>query len=57
LVYCVEVATDADPKAGDDAKSAKFYNLKDMLLEKDNFAFDHYDILNELIEKKLKGLY
>ena len=45
FVYEVKVDESAKPKAGDDAATAKFYDLKEMLSQKDKFAFDHYEIL------------
>ena len=45
VVYEVQVAEDAKPKAGDDAATAKFYNLLDIIKMKGKFAFDHYEIL------------
>lgn len=57
IVYVVEVSEDAIPKAGDDASAASFYDLKDILALKDKLAFDHHEILEELIEKKLKNVY
>lgn len=55
LVYIVEVSPDAIPKAGDDAASAKFYDLADIIKAKDRLAFDHKEIIEELIEKKFKN--
>ena len=58
IVYIVNVDPDSKPKGGDDAKDAKFYDLKSIIeKEKDNMSFDHYSIIEELVEKKLKGLY
>ena len=58
IVYIVNVDPDSKPKGGDDAKDAKFYDLKNIIeKEKDNMSFDHYSIIEELVEKKLKGLY
>ena len=58
IVYIVNVDPDAKPKGGDDAKDAKFYDLKSIIeKEKDNMSFDHYSIFEELIEKKFKDLY
>ena len=54
IVYIVNVDPDANPKGGDDAKDAKFYNLKDIIQnQKNNMSFDHYSIIEELVEKKL----
>lgn len=53
MVYVVQVAPDHSPKAGDDAETARFYDLNEILKSKDQLAFDHMEILEELIEKKL----
>ena len=54
IVYIGNVDPDANPKGGDDAKDAKFYNLKDIIQnQKNNMSFDHYSIIEELVEKKL----
>ncbi len=57
LVYLVEVDEDAIPKGGDDAKEATFYDLREILKKKEDLAFDHYEIIQELIQKKLKNDY
>ena len=58
IVYTVNVDPDAKPKGGDDAKDAQFYDLKSIIQnEKDNMSFDHYSIIEELVEKKFKDLY
>ena len=58
IVYLVNVDPDAQPKGGDDAKDAKFYDLKDIIkTQKDNMAFDHFSIIEELVQKKFKDLY
>mmetsp|Transcript_27124 Transcript_27124/g.23991 ORF Transcript_27124/g.23991 Transcript_27124/m.23991 type:complete len:167 (+) Transcript_27124:30-530(+) len=57
IVYSVTVDPDAGYKAGDDAATAEWYNLKEIVdskVEKD-FAFDHHSILSEYIDKKLTG--
>ena len=46
------VKDNALPKAGDDAATAKFYDLDKMMKLKDKFAFDHYEIL-ELVYNKV----
>ena len=54
IVYIVNVDPDAEPKGGDDAKDAKFYDLKDIIQTKRNeMSFDHYNIIEELVQKKL----
>ena len=58
IVYIVNVDPDAKPKGGDDAKDAKFYELKNIIeKEKNNMSFDHYSIIEELVQKKFKDLY
>ena len=58
IIYTVNVDPESQPKGGDDAKEAKFYDLKDIIENKKNqIAFDHYGVIEELIEKKFKGLY
>ena len=58
IVFLVNVDPDAQPKGGDDAKDAKFYDLKDIIKnQKDNMAFDHFSIIEELVQKKFKDLY
>ena len=58
IIYIVEVDKNAEPKGGDDAKDAKFYDLNKIFKEyKDKMAFDHYSIITELIEKKFKNIY
>ncbi len=53
LVYLVQVSEDAQPKGGDDAKTAEFYDLKEILSKPSLLAFDHSEILKELVNKKL----
>ena len=58
IVYTVNVSEDAEPKGADDAKDAKFYNLKDIIdTKKNDMSFDHYSIIEELVNKKFKDLY
>ena len=58
IVFLVNVDPDAQPKGGDDEKDAKFYDLKDIIKnQKDNMAFDHFSIIEELVQKKFKDLY
>eukprot|EP00357_Protocruzia_adherens_P028716 CAMPEP_0114990750 /NCGR_PEP_ID=MMETSP0216-20121206/10980_1 /TAXON_ID=223996 /ORGANISM="Protocruzia adherens, Strain Boccale" /LENGTH=173 /DNA_ID=CAMNT_0002353981 /DNA_START=251 /DNA_END=772 /DNA_ORIENTATION=+ len=49
ICYRIDVPEDAEPKAGDDAATAKFYSLKDLLTRKDDFAFDHFELLQQVI--------
>ena len=56
--HVVTIVYIVNPKGGDDAKDAKFYDLKSIIeKEKDNMSFDHYSIIEELVEKKFKDLY
>ncbi len=58
IIYTVNVDPDSQPKGADDAKDAKFYDLKDIIENKKaQIAFDHYGVIEELIEKKYKNLY
>ena len=58
IFYVVEVDENSEPKGGDDAKDAKFYDLKDIYNNcKNKIAFDHYGVIEELIHKKFKDLY
>jgi ADP-ribose pyrophosphatase YjhB (NUDIX family) len=51
-VYEVEVDNDTEMKAGDDAATAKFIDIKELINNKDSFAFDHYDILMDFVNSK-----
>ena len=42
IFYTVHVADDAEIQAGDDASTAGFYPIKDLLPHPDKFAFDHH---------------
>ena len=54
IVYIVNVDPDAEPKGGDDAKDAKFYDLREIIkTQKNKMSFDHYNIIEELVQKKL----
>ena len=58
IFYLVNVDPDSQPKGADDAKDAKFYDLKDIIEnKKDELAFDHYGVIKELVEKKFSHLY
>ena len=58
IVYTLNVDSNAQPKGGDDAKDAKFYDLKQIIeTKKDSMSFDHYSIIEELVQKKFKDLY
>ena len=57
IVYSVTVDPDGEYKAGDDAATAEWYDLKKLIDEKTekDFAFDHHSILTEFVTKKLSG--
>ena len=58
IVYIVNVDPDSKPKGGDDAKDAQFYDLKNIIeTQKNNMSFDHYSIIEELVQKKFTDLY
>ena len=58
IIYTVNVDPDAQPIGGDDARDAKFYDLKDIIENKKaQIAFDHYGVIEELIGKKFSDLY
>ena len=58
IVYTLNVDSNAQPKGGDDAKDAKFYDLKNIIeTQKNSMSFDHYSIIEELVQKKFKDLY
>jgi 8-oxo-dGTP diphosphatase len=50
IVYRIDVAPDAQAKAGDDAATASFYPLTEVLSDPSRLAFDHYSILQEVAE-------
>ena len=51
IVYLVEVDPSSVPTAQDDALSAEWYDLGEVLATPDRFAFDHHEILLELCAK------
>jgi len=51
MAYTVSVEEGSEPTAGDDASTAKFYPLSEVQKMKDQFAFDHYEIVQELLTK------
>jgi len=58
IAYTVNVEENAQPLGADDAKDAKFYDLEDIYKNyKNKMSFDHYGIIQELIQKKFKDLY
>jgi hypothetical protein len=46
------VDEEAKENAGDDAATCKFYDINELKNQKDKFAFDHFDVLEELGKKK-----
>ena len=58
IFYLVNVDPDSQPRGADDAKDAKFYDLKDIIEnKKEQLAFDHYGVIEELVQKKFNNLY
>lgn len=51
IVYRVDVAPDAEVRAGDDAATARFYPLRDVMADPSRLAFDHYSILQEVVQQ------
>ena len=47
--FKVEVDESAEAKAGDDAATAHFYPLNEVIKKPGAFAFDHYDIIKNYI--------
>ena len=52
IFYWVEVQEGQQVVAGDDASTAKYYSIKELLKQKDSFAFDHYEVLVDVIRKR-----
>jgi 8-oxo-dGTP diphosphatase len=52
IFYLVKVPEDCEIIAGDDADTAKWYNLKEVMEQKDSFAFDHHDVLVQLLKTR-----
>lgn len=53
IFYFVEVTSDSPVVAGDDASTAQYYKIKDLINNQDKFAFDHYEVLCDVIRKRL----
>ena len=51
IVYEIKANPDSEPKAADDALSAQWYDVAEILKLKDKFACDHHSILEEYIAK------
>lgn len=49
IFYKVDVDASVEPKAGDDAATAQWYDLKDIWIRRAELAFDHADILKILL--------
>lgn len=53
IFYLIEVPDDAECQPGDDAATCAFYELQEVYnRQADKFAFDHYGVLTELIQRK-----
>ncbi len=52
VIYEVEVEDVTNLKAGDDAATASFVDLKDLVKSPESFAFDHHQILIDFIKSK-----
>lgn len=52
FVYEVAVPEDAVVTAGDDAVTAQFYEIDTVLASPDNWAFDHFSILQEYLDQR-----
>eukprot|EP00743_Colponemidia_sp_Colp-15_P003554 GILK01003835.1.p1 GENE.GILK01003835.1~~GILK01003835.1.p1 ORF type:complete len:177 (-),score=20.14 GILK01003835.1:652-1182(-) len=50
ICYRVDVPAEAQPVAGDDAATAKFYSISDLLQTPDAFAFDHFQLLEQVVD-------
>jgi len=51
IAYIVPVEEDAQPIAGDDAATAKFLPISEVIAAKDKLAFDHWEIVKVLLDK------
>ena len=51
IVYLVQVEAGAEPVAADDAASAGWYDLEEVMKTPEKFAFDHHSILEEFLQK------
>ena len=55
IVYEVTCKGELKPQAGDDAATCNFYTFKDVVGKNaDEFFGDHYEILTEYYNKKIK---
>ncbi len=53
IAYSAEVEQNSQPIANDDAQTAQFYDLEEILKDPPLLAFDHYQILTIFISKQL----
>ncbi|KAL4446628.1 hypothetical protein ABPG74_005566 [Tetrahymena malaccensis] len=52
IVYWVDISDDAEPKAGDDAATATFYDIDEVKsFGPERFAFDHHDLIQEILKQ------
>ena len=51
IVYEIKTSPDAEPNAADDALTANWYDISEILTHKEKFAFDHHSILSEYVAK------
>ena len=53
IFYLVKLidGTNQEPVAQDDAASASWYDVKEILAKPEIFAFDHHEVLSELVSK------
>jgi 8-oxo-dGTP diphosphatase len=49
ILYRVDIAAEAEVKAADDAANAKFYPLQEVISDPSRIAFDHHNMLKELV--------
>ena len=52
IIYRVEVDDPSGINAGDDAKEAQFFSIKEILTQPHLLAFDHHKILSDFVAKE-----
>ena len=52
IIYRVDVDDISTLNAGDDAKEAQFFNIKDILAKPEIFAFDHHKIISDFVAQE-----